>query len=391
MVKKVSELKSSKNKDQRITYNLLAHMLKKLYCDLSSSLEDKELAHLLGISKPQVARLRQSVNMLLEAEVLFHKPLWRIAGQFNPKYYLGLRAAFKECGEELPPLNFEQLLSLALDDAAAKPKWDLDRWDWSPRLEVPEYLRRDGVMVEGAIYVATRDQWTSRPSGWKGFEDMAPANIIVFVHEENPQGLFIEAIASKTNNQVEAIVTSLLKLNGVDGLNIQVKKLVLEPTGQIRNQIKRVLTDQNIRQKGYVSEISYALKLGYYSVGSSSSPERDEVLGILKAEGLLREMKEDVWTGYFLPFVKLCYTQNFSEEERRIYENEGLSDEAKIISYRTLGKDHYEIALPLPYPISSNPLFPFHEGEMVKISIQGKTLLIMSVDGKSAGKATEKT
>lgn len=350
---------------------------------LSSSLDIKELSHLLGISKPQVARLSQSVNIFLQAEVLlFNK--WRAEGQFNPKYFFALRAAFKECGEELSSLNFEHLLTLALDNTTSMAKWRFEfRVDY-PCLEVSDYQRSDGV--EGTIQVGTREEWNRRPASWLGFEDMAPSNMIVLIHEETSQCFFVEVIASKVNNQQDAIATSLLKLDGAEGISIHVKKTVLEPTGRISNRIREVLTDPNIREKGYISTISYALKKGGYSIDSSISPERDEVLKILKAEGWLRSVGDDreTWR-QFLPFVKLFYARDFSDDERRRYETEGLSDTVEITSYRYLSKEHYELSLPIPYAVSSNPLFPFREGEKVKVRLEGKSLLI-TADDKSACK-----
>jgi hypothetical protein len=384
--KKVSELKNSKNKDQRNTYILLAHMLKNLggYY-LASSLEDKEFAHLIGVSKPQVGRLRQNANLLLQTEVLHHG--------FNPKYFLDLRAAFKACGEDLPPLNFEHLLALTIDNTLATAKWDLEFRVEYPCIELSDYRRSEGV--EGNIQVGSREEWNRRTASWSGFEDMALPHMIVLIYEKTSLGWLVEAIATKRNNQLDAIANSLLKLDGAEGICIHVKKTLLEPTDRISNRIREVLADQNIKQKGYVSEIAHALKRGYYVVNSSSSPEWDEVLKILKSENWLVavETEKEHWETYryFLPFVKLCYAKNFSDEERRRYETEGLTDKAVIESYRYLSKEQYKLSVLIPYTISSDPLFPFHEGDKVKVSLQGKSLLVTMSDEKTADNESEKT
>jgi hypothetical protein len=64
---------------------------------------------------------------------------------------------------------------------------------------------------------------------------------------------------------------------------------------------------ENIREKGYVSEIAHALKRGSYTVSSSSSPQRDEVLAILKSEGWLRsvEAEKEPWEVSFYRYSVL--------------------------------------------------------------------------------------
>jgi hypothetical protein len=267
-------------------------------------------------------------------------------------------------------------------------KWSLEfRVDY-PCVEVSDYQKSNGI--EGTIQVGTREEWNSRPASWSGFEDMALSNMIVLIHEKTPQGWFIEAFGSKTNKQLDAIMTNLLKLDGVEGINIRAKKAALEPTERISNRIREVLTDQNMREKGFVSEIAHALKKGSYTVSSSSSPGRDEVLAILKSESWLRsvEAEKEPWETWrqFLPFVTLCYAKDFSDDEKRRYETEGLSDKSEIDSYQWLRKEHYELALPIPYTISSDPLFPFHKGDKVKVSLQGKSLLVTISNEETADK-----
>ncbi len=375
---KVSELKKSKNKDQQNTYNLLVNMLKNLRENyLACSLEDRELAHLLGVSKPQVARLKQSVNLLLQTEVLNQ---W-----FNPKYFLDLRTAFKECGEDLPPLSFQHLLSIALDSTPDRAKWSLEFRMANPCIEVSDYQIADGI--EGTIQVCTREEWNSRPPSWSGFEDMAIPNIIVLIYEKTTQGWFVEAIGSKTNNQPDTILAGLLNLDGVEGINIRVKKTTLEPTGRISNRIREVLTDPNIRAKGFVSEIGHSLKRHHYTILSKGSPEKDEILSILKSEGWLYPVEDEriTWRP-LLPFFVLCYAQDFSEEEKRKFETEGLSDKTEIKSYQYLSKEQYNLSLPIPYTVSSDPLFPFQEGDIVKVSLQGKSLVVTISDEKTENK-----
>jgi hypothetical protein len=356
-------------------------MLKGLY-------DVKELSHVLGVSKPQVMRLRQGINDFLQAKVFIHNPLWQSGGEFNPKLFLELRAAFRGCGEELPPLTFEKLLELALDNVATKPKWVLDRSE-CPSLEISEYLKRDGV--EGIISMFTREQWNIRSSSWKGFEDIALPHIIVLIYEKTSIGWLVEAIASKGNKQQDVFINSLLKLDGTEGICIHVKKTLIEPTGRISNRIREVLSDQIIKEKGYVPEIAHALKRGYYCVNTSSSPERDELLKILKSEDWLRNVEDERETfRYFLPIVSFCYANDFSDDERRKYEIEGLLDSAVIGRYGYLCKEHYELSLPIPYTVSSDPLFPFHEGDKVKVRLQEKSLIITMLDERTASNESKK-
>ena len=100
----------------------------------------------------------------------------------------------------------------------------------------------------------------------------------------------------------------------------------------------------------------------------------------MKSEGWLRsvEAEKEPWETWrqFLPFVPLCYTQDFSDDEKRRVRTEGLPDKAAIFSYPWLSKEQYQLAIPIPYTVSSNPSFPFHKDDIVKVSMQGKTLVI---------------
>ena len=194
------------------------------------------------------------------------------------------------------------------------------------------------------------------------------------VYEERPKEFYVQAIASKSNEQLDTLIRRLEE-KAENHVSLRIEKTLIEPIGATLSQLKRVLRDASAKRHGHVSTIAHIL-LG----GSLSEPQTDTAaLAIMKSEGWVtgRNENDPCSRDSLNPFVALCYNQYFSEEEKRQFQTAGLSDDGVIEKYYGYQRNaHADVSIVVPYSISSSPSFPFSVGDKVRFTVKGNAVVV---------------
>ena len=353
----VEQLKSSSDTTLRKCYELLVLMLKNTKTDLDSEVKDLgswQIAEMLDVDWNVVSKLRRKIREVFKVPILLK--VGRSYNRFNPRYFLDLREAVERVsGEKLPPITFKQLLLST---------------ELHPSFYFSTYLSGHQLIA------VTLNEWENRPEHWNLFEDIAPNNIVVLAYEEKPEAFYVKAIASKSNERIQEILNALEKI-AENRVALKIERLTIEPEGKTVNEIRQLMADKEIQEKGYVPYIARALRDCSTRLIQYNQP----ILEILRRKGWVREERpEDYPRGEVNPFVSLAYNQYLTHEEKRKYEMFGLTKFGEIIRYdRAYGEKVYEMGIALPYAVSSDPSFPFKLLEKVNVRIKGNTLIIKKI------------